>query len=96
MSNLLKEIDLIERITIFETGSSCVEFNRCMCLDELEYTRREMANADKLHESGKKLIYYPKQKSFKTIQYMMDERDAFVQEYTNYLEELQNLIQNNI
>ena len=67
MSNLLKEIDLIERITIFETGSSCVEFNRCMCLDELEYTRREMANADKLHESGKKLIYYPKQKSFKTI-----------------------------
>ena len=96
MSNLLKEIDLIERITIFETGSSCVEFNRCMCLDELEYTRKEMANVDKLYKQGEKLIYHPKQKSFKTIQYMMDERNDFMQEYTNYLEELQNLIQNNI
>ena len=97
MNNSWKKINLLERITIFETGSSCVEFNRCMYLDELEYVRREMANADKLHEPGKKLIYYPKQKSFKIVQYMVDEKCIEPkQEYVHYLEELQNLIQNNI
>ena len=53
------KISLIEKITIFEGGSSCVEFNRCYYDEELDYIRNEMSKADKLHKYGEKLVYIP-------------------------------------
>ena len=53
------KISLIEKIIIFESGSSCVEFNRCYYDEELDYIREEMSKADKLYKYGEKLIYIP-------------------------------------